>query len=199
MATKITSIGMAGKGASVTVSGTAETVAALARLSAQLQKKIVGNAIRSGARVILKEARLRCPVETGALAASLKVRAPKKKAAGENIAMVSADPKFVGPDGYRRPYKYAWLVEHGSSPHTIESKDIPLNIAGAHPVAVVQHPGSRPRPFLRPAFDANIGLIQQRIGEAIERGLDREAKKSAGIAKSGLTKGDEARIASFGG
>lgn len=50
---------------------------------------------------------------------------------------------------------YAAAVEEGSSAHVIEAKDAGALFwpGAAHPVGKVQHPGTSPYPYMRPAFN----------------------------------------------
>jgi Bacteriophage HK97-gp10, putative tail-component len=57
---------------------------------------------------------------------------------------------------------YARFVEHGTEHHTIQPRNRrALYWTGAaYPVRIVQHPGSRPYPFLRPALTAGLGTTR---------------------------------------
>lgn len=90
---------------------------------------------------VQNEARRRAPVDTGRLRSSIVSRA---EGGGRNVGYV------IGTN-----VNYAAAVEYGTAPHVIKPKyKQALYWPGAaHPVAQVNHPGTRPQPFLRPAIE----------------------------------------------
>ncbi len=179
----VSSVATRGKSAVVRITGTDETNKAIAAMATKIERKLIGNALRAGARVVQKDARKRADAIAlkGLLSDSLKVYSPKRKRPGELIQVIGPDPKFRGPRG-ERPIKYAHLIEFGTAPHLIRPRrpgsKAALDLPGIGTFAVVSHPGTRARPFLRPAFDANVALIEKRIAESLKRGIDREMAKS---------------------
>ncbi|MGW9299421.1 HK97-gp10 family putative phage morphogenesis protein [Streptomyces cyaneofuscatus] len=104
---------------------------------------------------VQNEARRRAPVDTGRLRSSIVSRA---ETGGRNIGYA------VGTN-----VNYAAAVEYGTAPHVIVPKNgKALYWPGArHPVAKVNHPGTRAQPFLRPAiemteifFRANLSQVR---------------------------------------
>ncbi|WIC88818.1 minor capsid protein [Streptomyces phage OnionKnight] len=106
---------------------------------------------------VQNEARRRAPVDTGRLRSSIVSRA---ETSGRTAGYV------IGTN-----VNYAAAVEYGTSPHVIK----PVNKralywpGAAHPVASVNHPGTRAQPFMRPAiemteifFRANLSQIRGR-------------------------------------
>ncbi|MFI1734042.1 HK97 gp10 family phage protein [Streptomyces acidicola] len=90
---------------------------------------------------VQNEARRRAPVDTGRLRSSIVSRA---EGSGRSLGYV------VGTN-----VNYAAAVEYGTAPHVIKPKyKRALYWPGAaHPVAQVNHPGTAPQPFLRPAIE----------------------------------------------
>lgn len=90
---------------------------------------------------VQNEARRRAPVDTGRLRSSIVSRA---EGGGRQLGYV------VGSN-----VSYAAAVEYGTSPHVIKPKyKKALFWPGAsHPVAQVNHPGTKAKPFLRPAIE----------------------------------------------
>lgn len=90
---------------------------------------------------IADDARRYCPKDTGALAESIEFHL-------EGLKLI------VSATGGRDGKTYAAYVELGTGPHVIYPKDKQALYwkGAAHPVGKVNHPGSRPRPFLRPAL-----------------------------------------------
>ena len=66
--------------------------------------------------------------------------------------------------------KYAVIVEKGSKPHIIRPKNKKaLYWEGAkRPVKLVNHPGSRAKPFLIPAFESEKDKFIENLKEAIK-------------------------------
>lgn len=104
---------------------------------------------------VQNEARRRAPVDTGRLRSSVVSRA---EGSGRSFGYV------VGTN-----VNYAAAVEFRTAPHVIKPKyKRALYWPGArHPVAQVNHPGTRAQPFLRPAiemteifFRANLSQIR---------------------------------------
>lgn len=90
---------------------------------------------------IAGDARRYCPERTGALQASIEHHLE------DGDLIVSA----TGGDDGRT---YAAYVELGTRPHVILPRDRKALFwdGAAHPVGKVDHPGTRPQPFLRPAL-----------------------------------------------
>lgn len=94
---------------------------------------------------IAGDAKRYCPERTGALKDSIEHH-------------MEGDTLIVSASGGADGRTYAAYVELGTRPHEIRPRDArALFWEGAdHPVAKVNHPGTHPQPFLRPA------LYQQR-------------------------------------
>jgi HK97 gp10 family phage protein len=89
----------------------------------------------------------------------------------------------VGATGKGRFYVH--LVEFGSAPHTIKSKNKRVLSNGTEVFGkVVKHPGTAAKPFMRPALDENADAIIKHFSKNIGRGVEREAKKLAGTYKT---------------
>jgi HK97 gp10 family phage protein len=90
---------------------------------------------------VQNEARRRAPVDTGRLRSSIVSRA---EGSGRSVGYV------IGTN-----VNYAAAVEYGTSPHVITPKNKRALYwpGAAHPVAKVNHPGTKAQPFLRPAIE----------------------------------------------
>lgn len=106
--------------------------------------------------------------DTGTLEASLTI---KKKRGGSKLNPTTQ----VGPDsgfqrdtqyGSRRPVRYAHLIEFGTAPHY-------------QPGRGVTHPGTRPHPFLTPAYFSTRDEVVKRFGEKIGPEMEKRAAKLA--------------------
>lgn len=118
-------------------------------------------------------AKARAPKRSGALKQSIGIKSQKgtrgKTAAlaivGARVKVQKAVKPLRGKKKViARPAKYAHLVEKGTKAH-----------AG--------HPGTKPRPFLRPAFDAvktqALAAAAKVIAAEIQKVIDRAAAKLA--------------------
>jgi HK97 gp10 family phage protein len=173
--------------------GTDQLVAFLTDLPQVMQQKMLRGAARAGAEVIADEARTLVPVENGDLRASIKSGAARR---GDQIAgVVQTEGKgaFVAP----------W-VEFGTAAHIISvagrssadgaavaranrrSKSEGLKIGAAFVGPTVMHPGSRPKPFLRPALEAKrdeaIIAMGNHISERIAAGALKGADEQDDVA-----------------
>lgn len=90
---------------------------------------------------VQNEARRRAPVDTGRLRSSIVSRT---EGGGRQVGYV------VGSN-----VNYAAAVEYGTAPHVIKPryKQALYWPGAAHPVAQVNHPGTKAQPFLRPAIE----------------------------------------------
>lgn len=154
------------------VKGSRETAAALRELS-----KFVATPISAASRFALQptlktaKANARNIEEkerTNTLANSLTIK--------QEARTSKLNPTYqVGPDssvekqtqyGLRRPVKYAHLLEFGTAPHY-------------QPGRGVVHPGSRPEPFLTPAYFETRDQVVKRFGDKIGPEMEKRAAKLA--------------------
>ncbi|WP_405554336.1 HK97 gp10 family phage protein [Streptomyces sp. NBC_01171] len=101
----------------------------------------VARAVEATRIDVQNEARRRAPVDTGRLRSSIVSRA---EGSGRSLGYV------IGSN-----VNYASAVEYGTAPHVIKPKHKKALYwpGAAHPVAQVNHPGTRAQPFLRPAIE----------------------------------------------
>lgn len=94
------------------------------------------------ARNVESQAKLNCPVDGGRLRSSITHEVDRD--GGGLVARIGSN------------VEYARYVEEGTKPHRIVARHKKaLHWKGArHPVLAVNHPGTRARPYLRPALQA---------------------------------------------
>lgn len=126
----------------VRVKGLKELNAFLQQLPPKLEKNVLRGALRSGAKVVMEEAKARAPVATGTMRDGLKV------STGGKGGTVIAKVKVTGKHAYLAP----WL-EYGTAAHVITAKGSGWMFFGGMFARKVEHPGISPRPFMRPALD----------------------------------------------
>ncbi len=112
---------------------------------------------------------------------------------GPAIARSGLVMGIVGPDAHYKvvetdpetgktrnivPANYAHLVEGKVGPHIIPTTLIDGKVVARS----FMHPGTPPRPFLRPALDEQRGRVTEIFRKDIFKSVEREAKK---LAKKG--------------
>ena len=153
----------------IKVTGLAELQKFLDTLPGKMQNNILRGALRSGAKPMLEAARQAAPVGepsdaakrkykvyAGALRDSLRVSARIDRRNGNVVASIKAGGKSrrTGADVF-----YANFSEFGTRPHAL-SKNGESN-----------HPGTAPRPFMRPAIDSQAQTSVLAVGEYIKKRL----------------------------
>jgi len=143
---------------------TREVIAALERLKAVSQKKALRAAGTSGARVFLKGAKSKVQVRSGLLKSDLRIRS-RFNFAGARFSI-----------GTSKKAKHAHLVELGTDAHYIPTpRGSPFT--GPGPNSGINHPGSRPYPFLRPAFNEGRSQALRNVAKNLQRVIKREAAR----------------------
>lgn len=149
------------------ISGGAALDALLQSLPAKMEQNVMRSALRAGAAVFLNEVKQNIPVEHGDLRRSARITTKKNR-----DGSISASVKV----GNKRVF-YADMVEFGTRPHTIAPRAGAMQIGGQFVAGTVPHPGSRPRPFMRPAaeaqFSAAVAAVQKKVRDRLRaQGLD---------------------------
>ena len=152
------------------VKGLAELQAFLNQLPAKMEANIMRAALRQGANVVKAEAQANVPVKSGLLKAGLKVSTRNRR------GTVTAAVKAGGKHGF-----IAKWIEFGTAAHFIKPKTAKsLFFAGLFSEGV-DHPGARPKPFLRPALDSRAQAALQAVGEAIKKRLTKAGLNASGV------------------
>lgn len=158
--------------ADLAIKGGADLAKALAELPVKLEAQVMQSALRGGAKLIAERARVLVPVESGDLRRSIKVRARKNKRTGYVNVYVAAGGRRKGD-----PF-YAHMVEFGTKAHEIRPKGGGSLLLAGLMRSIVQHPGARPKPFLRPAFDATAQGALDEIARVTKKGIERIARRA---------------------
>lgn len=149
------------------ITGGAALDALLQSLPAKMETNVMRSALRAGAAVYLAQVKQNIPVKDGALRQSARITTKKNR-----DGSVSASVKV----GNRQAF-YAQMVEFGTRSHVIAPRTGRLQIGGQFVGGAVEHPGSRPRPFMRPAadekFTAAVAAVQKKVRDRLRaQGLD---------------------------
>lgn len=125
----------------IRVFGDKELQRKLKALPLILQKKILRSAMRAGGKIVLDSAKQRVPVDTGALQASLKLRAMKRSKNVLGVQILTGKGFFVGKQFYgaflelgthklpARPYLRPALEENRTSVLGLMQQEIASRIA----------------------------------------------------------------------
>ncbi len=146
------------KAGEIQIRGLDEIERRLQQLPEKLRRRHLKDILREGLTLVYDEAKIRAPrrlskgweafVERGtrlADAIAITISVTAKKATGK----VGIDTKKA---------RHGHLLEFGTKPHKIGK---------------IQHPGSRPRPFMRPAMDAkgddSLNTMASKLAKAVEK------------------------------
>lgn len=158
----------------VNITGLADLQKFLDQLPAKMEANIMRSALRAGANTIKAEAQRQLAsngsVKTGILSKGLKVSTRAKR------GTVTASVKALGKHSH-----IARWIEFGTAAHAITSKNKGfLKFAGGIYKAV-NHPGMKPRPFMRPAIDSQSAAAVVAVGEAIKKRLTKQGLDATGV------------------
>lgn len=168
----------------VAVKGFADLDRALRELPTAVGKGVVRRALAEAAAPMVARAKALAPRDRGDLAGAIALstrltarqRRERRNLPGDTAA--GAVELFLGaawPEG-----AHAHLVEFGTAPHSIRARRAQTLARGETAFgARVEHPGARPQPFLRPAWDAEKHPTLDRFGRALWRQIERAAKRLA--------------------
>lgn len=113
----------------------------------------VEKALLGGTKRVASGARTRVAVKSGRTKRSIRTGFSRVKMEGQ--------VKVGQPTAH--------LLEFGSRPHKIPSKKKKLRVNGQFVAGDIQHPGSKARPFLIPAFEAEAPNITKDVLKAVEK------------------------------
>lgn len=164
---------------SVEIKGLAELHKTLQELPAKIERNVLRGGLRAGVKVMEAEAERLCPeglptmdsVKRGARQGELKrsIRVTMRASKSTVRATLKAGNKVAW---------YAHLVEFGTARHWIKPKNRKsLFVAGLFK-EVIDHPGARPKPFMRPAFDGKWRQAIDAMADYIRTRLPKELGKS---------------------
>lgn len=157
---------MPGSDVSLSMEGIEQLTRNLQEIGTKVAKRGPSAAVRAGGSAIVKEMRMRAPVETGSLKKSIGQKVKNYRRAGVVAAIIGARSKrYETRRGMRNPAYYAHLIELGVKPHRLGRR------GGVHP-------GFNARPFMRPAWDAAAPRAREAV---IDKMKDTLAKEAAAV------------------
>jgi HK97 gp10 family phage protein len=129
----------------ITMLGDKELEKALAAIDEKMQKKLMQNALREGAKIIAEEAKARVSKDSGALAKSIRVRTLQQKKRGAlGVQVETGTRQKLGIPAEQYGY-YPAALEYGWR----------MKRTGRHVAA---------KPYMRPALDSKRGQAFRVIG-----------------------------------
>ena len=169
------------------VSGLKELDAILKTLPAKVEGNVMRGALRAGQVVILKAAQSNLQsqgaVDSGALLKSLRIRqGTRSKKFGVvrmNLIAGNKDAFYSHWVEYGTGQYYSGTGRSVGKAYTInpKKKGGALLFGGKARSSVV-HPGIRPRPFMRPAFDLHSQAAIQTIAAYLRKRIPKEVTKA---------------------
>ena len=162
----------------INVSGLEQLQRELSDFSVKIQRTGISNANRAAAKVILKETKARCPVDTGTLRDSFRiVRAPRLT--GDRYLRHWVTP--TRSKGSKKVAWYAHLVEYATGEHLIgvKSKKVLAEVGRSGVVLETygtraRHPGTPAKGFMRRSFDATADMALSKYQESLRRFIVRK-------------------------
>lgn len=163
------------------VAGLDELKKILLSLPAKIEKQVTQRALSAGARVLRDLAKENAPQDQGQLVNSIRVALDRKavKAGVVRMKVIAGGKKafhahFVE---YGTASYYAGTGRTVGAPYKIEAKLSKGLSFGGLLVQQVEHPGVKPQPFMRPAWDAGnakalaatVAYFQKHIPLAVQK------------------------------
>ena len=164
----------------VDLTGFAELEKELERLSRSAGKAVLRRALKKAGEPLVEIARGNVPVDTGGLAASMAISTKlDKRQAGQHRKMFRNDKAsvemFIGPSyDLGAGGRHGHLVEFGTKPHINGGK-----------FAGTMHPGTAPRPFMRPAWDGDQTAMLERLKVDLWDEISKTIKRAEARAAKG--------------
>lgn len=171
----------------IKIEGLSDLDKALSNLTKAVGKGVLRRSLKQAAEPMADLARSLTPEDTGALKKSIEISAllnGKEKSGHRKLHRDdrSAVELFVGPS-YKlgKGGRHGHLVEFGTAPHKNKGQ-----------FAGTWHPGTAPRPFMRPAFDTQARptverlrpILWSEIEKAAAKAARKEARRAAKAAKA---------------
>jgi len=157
--------------------GGKELEKALRELPKKIGRKVQLASLKRAAKPIINAARQNIHSVSGDLARGTKARViPKSQAPHPTVAIGPHEDQF-----------YGMFLEFGAQPHQIPNPTVGrgrlkrLNQAivaiNGNVFSRIDHPGITPKPWLRPAFDANTGASLTVLAKVLGNKIEKEAEK----------------------
>lgn len=173
--------------ASVTMKmrGGRELARALKMLPENVGKRVMRKATHAAGAEVRKAARRLAPTgDTGLLRKSMAQRTYRVKGKFLWVSVIGPRHRKTVVNGKAyNPGNYGHLVEFGTRPHRIPKTGQAFLAFGNTVVSAVMHPGTKPKPFMRPAYDQAGKVAISSFGRKAMQAIEKEAAKLRGKAR----------------
>jgi len=161
--------------ASMKITGLSDVAALLRKLPKRTGRKIMQDALRKGAKPMVKAARDKVPVDQKDLKKSIGVVRNKKESTPEREVISITTRK-----GGNFKSAHAHLIEFGVDPFGPAGKDaLVFKTKDGGIVRVQQVKGQKKQPYMTPAFSQTKRMMIKLIGLEFLKAFDKEASKLA--------------------
>lgn len=154
----------------IEVKGLKELDARLQEISSLAQKEAALAFCRTAAGTIARAARQKVNVRTGQLKKDIRIFRHRNVSSGQFRYWVGS-----GKKGW-----YGLLLERGTAPHIIRALRAKSLGRDGHLGKEVKHPGAKPYPWLKPAFDENWQNALEAGRRKYERIVEKKERSSNG-------------------
>lgn len=171
------------------------------KIENKIRNKAVRTALNKGAKIFVKAARNKAKEPpriqprgkngkiirkkmiklSKTLSKSIDVRVKQFRTTGNAYAIIGPKRRAgrTVKGEIKVPSKYAHLVEFGTAPHpigkgSITSEALIKNGRGFKSVGGI-HPGARPKPFMRPAYDASRSAMLNQIETVLKDAIEGQS------------------------
>jgi HK97 gp10 family phage protein len=166
-----------------------------------VQKNVIQKALAEALEPMRAEAERLAPVDPAKGDLKRAIRVGAKRATGYSKAnqysksLESSVVAYMGVATKSGAYPEAVIQEFGSAPHVIRPRrkggktalQVKMPDGSYRKPKDIRHPGHKPHPFMRPAYDLHADGVVKRMGEVIgdqitkaaDRAARRQAKKLA--------------------
>lgn len=177
--------------ADIKTKGLADLQKILSQLPDKIEANIMRGALRAGLAPVRDAAKNNVESVSGELASTIRVSTKLDRRNRKVVASLKA--------GATKTKKVFWahFVEYGTRPHKISGrvKDSgrkrSLRIGDRYVGSTVEHPGAKPKPFMRPALDDKAGAAVTAAAEYIKKRLATKHGIDTPDIDAGLAGDDE--------
>lgn len=152
----------------INVKGMKELGEFLTQLPDKLQNNVMRGVLRAGAVVLQQEVIANVPVKSGVLKKGIKVSTRARR------GIVKASVKATGKHAH-----IAHWLEYGVTAHVIKPRRKKSLVFGNLLVKGVNHPGFKPKPFMRPAADMRAQQAVQAMAKQLKARLTKAGLSGA--------------------
>jgi HK97 gp10 family phage protein len=161
------------------IKGFSELDKALREIPEKLARNVMRSGLRAGAVVFRDESKVNLAsngsIQSGELRDGLKVGTNFRNGVARAYVKIKGKHAFLAP----------W-IEYGTAAHSIAARNVKYLFFGGAFVNSVEHPGAKPKPFMRPALESKTQEALQAVGDVVKAKLTKQ-----GIETPDVVVGDE--------